>query len=305
MPSMSMSCLKCNGKLGKSDYKIKCSGSCKKWVHKKCMKVKEDEFKLILKGNKWWFCEACKSEVSFGGPEQENEPLSANEEDNDDSVDEDLYKTPTIKDVMQKLEYMDKKYDVMINKIVQLEAENKELKKEIELLKENQNIARNKEKQNQLQKNVVINGIATLNKSMSNNELITIVQKIGDASNTKIEREDIDGVEVFGETEKLILKIKFSEEETKEKLMKAIKIKKGIRNEEIGSNGEEGSIYINHDLTKEHQLLYKKCRDLKKNNNFKFVWYKKGSFLLRKTEKSKVITINDERDLDKIMQSNF
>lgn len=56
-------------------------------------------------------------------------------------------------------------------------------------------------------------------------------------------------------------------------------------------NEEERAIYINPNLTKERQFLYKIARDARKNKKLDFVWVKNGEIFIRKNENSKILKL--------------
>ena len=53
-------------------------------------------------------------------------------------------------------------------------------------------------------------------------------------------------------------------------------------------------IFLNHDLTKYNADLFKIAREFKNNNNFKFIWIKKGSIFLRESDTSKIIRVDEK-----------
>lgn len=52
-------------------------------------------------------------------------------------------------------------------------------------------------------------------------------------------------------------------------------------------------IYINDHLIRSNEFLFKKARDLKRDNKIKFAWVKNGKVFIRKTDTSRVINFNN------------
>jgi len=77
--------------------------------------------------------------------------------------------------------------------------------------------------------------------------------------------------------------------------MKEIKNKQ-LKLSDIGIQ-DPRPIFLNHDLTKYNADLFKIAREFKNNNNFKFIWIKKGSIFLRENDTSKIIRVDEENDL--------
>ena len=67
---------------------------------------------------------------------------------------------------------------------------------------------------------------------------------------------------------------------------------------------EKSDVFINHDLTTENQSLYKKTRDFKKQENYKFAWVShEGKIFLRKSDTSKILNITSEEVLKKLTKN--
>ncbi|KAG5873438.1 hypothetical protein JTB14_003428 [Gonioctena quinquepunctata] len=93
----------------------------------------------------------------------------------------------------------------------------------------------------------------------------------------------------------LPIKVCFTSEKEKEEFLGARK-KKMITSKDLGY--EEGNvIYLNHDLTKANQYLFKEVLRYKKENNYRFAWINHGKIYIRKDEHSPVRQIEDTSDL--------
>ena len=85
--------------------------------------------------------------------------------------------------------------------------------------------------------------------------------------------------------------VKFISRKTKENLLSAVK-----------RNRTRNGVYINEHLSAFNRFLFNKCLPLKtsKDGDFKYLWTKNGTVMLRKEDGSPVIRITNERDLMKV-----
>lgn len=77
---------------------------------------------------------------------------------------------------------------------------------------------------------------------------------------------------------------------------KSVLLAKKTKFEDLKKN----ELYINESLTGHYRTLYNSSKDFKKEKKFKYLWYTNGQFLLRKTDKSKVVVIRSFDDLNKL-----
>lgn len=66
----------------------------------------------------------------------------------------------------------------------------------------------------------------------------------------------------------------------------------------VGEKTQDVNIYINEVLTKRNRYLFKMARDLKRNGKIRYVWFKDGRLLVRKSEKGKVKEITSSAALN-------
>lgn len=60
-------------------------------------------------------------------------------------------------------------------------------------------------------------------------------------------------------------------------------------------------VYINEHLTLKNKILYSKARTVANDKNYKYIWIKNATILVRKEDNSRVITIRRDEDLDKVV----
>ena len=80
----------------------------------------------------------------------------------------------------------------------------------------------------------------------------------------------------------------------------AKQILRNIKASDIGFEEVSNKIFINKSLTKRNKNLLRLAKIKKRDVNFKFVWTKNGSILMRKNESARIIKTNFESDLDNL-----
>lgn len=99
-------------------------------------------------------------------------------------------------------------------------------------------------------------------------------------------------------SERNVLYVHFCNYEIKQKIMKAkIRVKKKLNSSVIEQSGNN-NIYINHSLTNYTKALFIQGKKVKKEKNFKFLWFNKSNLMLKKDENSRVIIV---RSFDELM----
>lgn len=63
----------------------------------------------------------------------------------------------------------------------------------------------------------------------------------------------------------------------------------------------EQKIFLSEHLTKKNQQLLHKAKEIKRTQNFKFVWVRDCKVFIRKSEKSRVFVIRCEEDFDRVL----
>lgn len=68
----------------------------------------------------------------------------------------------------------------------------------------------------------------------------------------------------------------------------------------FGNPHDNTNIYLNESLTSRSRLLLKAARDIKQKKQFKYLWVRNATILLRKKEGDPVIMIKSFEDLEKL-----
>lgn len=84
-------------------------------------------------------------------------------------------------------------------------------------------------------------------------------------------------------------------------IIAAARVRRGITTDKLGlkTKGQPSIVYINEHLTLNNKILHSKAREFAKQNNYKYVWIKNGTILMRKTDSSKSFAVRDLSDLEK------
>lgn len=199
-----------------------------------------------------------------------------------------------------------------LQKIEQLEEKNQFLSNKLIAMESRINILEQKE----LSSSVDFVGIPDINKNNCREKVMEVI-KTGlsldnfneeDISECFIKKKKTNFADVLSEkygesssatkTPLSIVAVKFTSEAIKRKILKQkYNIKKKLNAGIFGDLHANQPIYINEAMTVYMRELYSKVQLQKRNKNFKFVWVRNGSILLRKKEGDKAIVIRTISDI--------
>lgn len=246
--------------------------TCYIWKHRTCVGLTQRAYQQLNKSSNPWHCDTCKNEEEKNNQKQIKT------------------KGCTLEDIMAKLEEMEKKYDILLTKYNEQLEINGKLQNELMTIK----IQLNKQDQGALKNNIIIQGVP----QKPNENLSEIVTKIGEKLEVQINKNFLAYRVGNTNEDKLAskpIKVIFEEETIKLNMIKSKK-KFELQSKDLGFR-ENNKIYLNHDLTKTSLELYKAAKEYKKRMNFKFLWISNGNILLRKTDDSKVILVQNLEQL--------
>ncbi len=166
------------------------------------------------------------------------------------------------------------------------------LKKEVFELKNKVN----KMEQAEKEKNLLISGIH----QRQGEDIISVVEKIATSLEVNLRNTDVtEAHRVNSKNMNSPILVKFSNKNIRDEMLLKKKEKKLLHTEQCGfSQDGNQMIFINEDLTKENQELFKGARELKKNGKIKYTWVSGGKIFIRKgdgTEAKRVMCENDLR----------
>lgn len=176
----------------------------------------------------------------------------------------------------------------MLGEIKQLREENCSLKQRVETLENKLNSSEQKERE----RNLVVTGIPEQEGEPKNT-----IQKVMEALKVEINEEDILEVYPVNTKKDSPLIVKLKNTQIKHKIIKGVRMLKGIKVRECGLTGENKNIFFNDDLTKQNQYLFKKTREYKKMKNLSAAYVVNGKIYLKVRDSDSPIRIKSESDL--------
>lgn len=197
---------------------------------------------------------------------------------------------------------------VIIADQVKLRKENEQLKCEVLSLRQ----GLSELQQQSLEKNLIINGVAEVEKSPSDTSVL--VNGIFTALGVQLNSDDVIEVQRLGKNidpaKKRPILVKLRNVRDKRKIITAKRemarknkvqlncSQLNLVNVKVG--GVNDLIYINEDLSQHNSQLYSEARQLKKSGVFQFTWVNEGVIFVRKKEKMPAHRIYHVSDLKKI-----
>lgn len=184
--------------------------------------------------------------------------------------------------------------EALTTEVKDLKGQNQKLQMKVQEMEDRINQTEQQDKE----KNLIISGIPK-----QTDEPKTIIQKVFSAMKVDVNDSDIQEAHYISKKENAPIVVKFKEKVSKQKVQMKVKQLKGIKVNECGLFGENKNIYFNDDLTRVNQQLFKKSRDVKKDNNFRAAYVYYGRIYIKKNENEEPIRIRNESDLKKIQHT--
>ncbi|XP_063382972.1 uncharacterized protein LOC134669382 [Cydia fagiglandana] len=197
-----------------------------------------------------------------------------------------------------KVEEFSARLAEMERKLPEVEALNstvQSLTNEVSWLKEE--LARN----DQLMRlnNVEIKGVPV----KKNENLYNILDRICSEIDYGVDKNSINyisRVPIQNSKDKLIV-VSFSNRYIKEDFIASARLKKSISAEDIGFQGVTHRVYVNDHLTPSNKKLLTSTKTQLKQKGYAYIWVKYSKIHVRKDDNSRVLTMNHERDLNKLL----
>ena len=138
-----------------------------------------------------------------------------------------------------------------------------------------------------------------------NENLLSLMQNIGSVIKYNIQQSDIISIHRVPHAHqqnnmpKNII-VKFATRVMRDNILSAHRLCKGLTTEQLGMSGTSQQIYMHEHLTLKNKLLFRECREAAKKHNYKFLWVKHGTILVREKEAARAFAIRNSRDIVKI-----
>lgn len=138
-----------------------------------------------------------------------------------------------------------------------------------------------------------------------NENLFNIIENISNHINFSFNKSELDFVTRVAPNNKDSKKpkpiiIRFLSRYVKDDFLSKAKQQRTLKASDLGISGVQSSIFFNDHLTSVNKTLLHLTKNKAKEFNYKFVWVKNCCIMIRKSESSPVLHINNNSDLFKI-----
>lgn len=94
--------------------------------------------------------------------------------------------------------------------------------------------------------------------------------------------------------------VRFTTKFLRDNFIRAARAAKNIKSDQLAISGTVHHIYINEHLTIRNKQLFRLCRQRAAQHNYKYVWVKNGTILVRQTDTSNIFAVRNETEVIKI-----
>lgn len=138
-----------------------------------------------------------------------------------------------------------------------------------------------------------------------NENLPAVVETIGNVLKCPISLNDIVAVHRVPHahqqnTRPKNIILKFSTRLQRDNMLSAFRKANSLKTDQIGMSGTSTSIYVNEHLTLKRKQLFRRARELANKCNYKYVWIRNGTILVRESDGAAAFSIRGDADLNKI-----
>lgn len=139
-----------------------------------------------------------------------------------------------------------------------------------------------------------------------NENLVHILESIGNAINQPIRMSEIASIHRVPHADQTNSRpkniiVKFASRLLRDNVVSAYRAVKGLDTTKLSMAGSPHKIFVNEHLTLKNKLLFRQCREIARKHEYKYVWVKHGTILVRKSDTAAVIAIRSPRDVSKII----
>lgn len=139
--------------------------------------------------------------------------------------------------------------------------------------------------------------------------LLVIMEKLGCVIKHPINAQDIVSIHRVPHIEKTNNRpknviVRFTTKIIRDNIIAAARASKGLKSDKLLVSGTIQNVYVNEHLSARNKQLFRCCREEAKNNNFKYVWIKNGTILVRQTDNSPIFAVRNEQDIKNKIKSH-
>lgn len=137
-----------------------------------------------------------------------------------------------------------------------------------------------------------------------NENLMGIIEAIGTAIRFPISKGDIVSVhrvphaQTSDKPKNIIAK--FTTRILRDNVLAAYRKAKSLRSDQLGFQGSSSTIYLNEHLTLQRKHLFRKCREVARELQYKYVWVRNSTILVRKGDDSPALAIRGDNDIKRL-----
>ncbi|KAF6207968.1 hypothetical protein GE061_016417 [Apolygus lucorum] len=332
---MTDKCNSCRKGFAHNAYKMKCS-VCKGVFHLECVNFKKEDYLFHKDSQTPWNCKGCLKVKRLSS---RDDSIDSRKSASDDDGESDLKQiilsfrkevtlankdmkrelsnnSSDIKDLKEHLNTYSDYIKENTDAIGALRAELASLREQNEQLRTHNDVLQKKvnaleaqvvdNEQNALAKVVEISGIP----STTNENVVDIVKSVCRAVEFDMSESMFDNCFRRRPSPKSnfpgIICLSFIRRLDKDAFISATRRKRDLSTHDVGidTRGDPSRIFINQSLTYHKRQLLNRAKVFKKEHQFKFVWIRSGSVMIRKDENSTIYEVRKADDLDKILSKN-
>lgn len=303
---MARQCDKCSKDLNDDEIHINCCG-CGNVYHPYCTTIKAATWRAKGKKDKEaWRCHLCRDS-------QKNNNDAGSDTVSLDGESDEIDMRRVLLEIRNDLRRLNAKYDdtseVMSRQGELIKALHDELKMvKKELTVKNHEISSLKQEIVEMQqysrnKNIEIHNVP----EAENEDLKEVVPKIAQLLGIHLEKRDVDVAHRLPSRNQLKPKpiiVQFSSRTVRDQVIAKKKMKIQVRDFDKNQRESRDTIIIYENLAPYYKSLLHHTRQWAETNNFKYVWFKNGAVLVKKSElHKKVHKVKRVEDLEKILQN--
>lgn len=139
-----------------------------------------------------------------------------------------------------------------------------------------------------------------------NENLLLIMESIGQCIKYPISQSDLVSIHRVPHASKdsnrpKNIIAKFNSKSTRDNILSAYRKCKELKTDRVGISGAPSRIYMSEHLTLKRKHLFRLCREAARKHNFKYVWIKNATILVREFDSAPAIAIRSADEIEKIM----
>lgn len=311
------SCVSCTAGVTTKSPGLQCTGQCQKFFHGKCVDLSKADINRFAETGVLWMCNSCRDKTGSN----KRKSFIVSESDDDGNM---AFIRTTLHDIQESVKSLNRKYDDLLesvsfcsNQVSAFEASLKRFNEKIQAMEKinienvqlKNAVADLNSKVDALEQNNRINNIEIQGVPYKNNEnLLSILEKIGDHIQCPILPSHVDTVHRVTQHQSSDLPkpivVKLLSKQKRDTILAAAKTKRLSYSAQstpgLIIEGVSNRMFINEHLTSRMKILLKKTKEICKAKGYRFVWVRNCSILVRRDDKSKILTIRSEDDAVKL-----